>query len=125
MYAPSQCSFSSADCVVTEHACEKNNMGKIRRSRQKLHLQAAKPNNEKDKEDFLKPNEVGKHLYIKWCSILWVIRRKSASLPRSCEHVKLFCDRLCDQAPVVQRVDNFIQWIGRYAADKIYTRISL
>ena len=36
-----------------------NNMGKIRRSRQKLHIQAAKPNNEKDEDDFLKPNEVG------------------------------------------------------------------
>ena len=28
-------------------------------------------------------------------------------------------------APVVQRVDNFIHWIGRLAADKICTRISL
>ena len=33
-------------------------MGKIRRSRQKLHLQAVKPSNLKDKEDVLKANEV-------------------------------------------------------------------
>ncbi|XP_068751719.1 ribosome biogenesis protein SLX9 homolog [Montipora capricornis] len=32
-------------------------MGKIRRNRQKLHLQAVKPVNEKKEEDFLKPNE--------------------------------------------------------------------
>ena len=35
-----------------------NNMGKIRRARQKLHLPAVKPNNEKDKQDVMKPNEV-------------------------------------------------------------------
>ena len=29
------------------------------------------------------------------------------------------------QAPVVQTADNFIHWIGRYAADKICARISL
>ncbi|KAJ7369689.1 hypothetical protein OS493_037191, partial [Desmophyllum pertusum] len=32
-------------------------MGKIRRSRQKLHLKAVKPTDGKDKEDSLKPNE--------------------------------------------------------------------
>ena len=35
-----------------------NNMGKIRRARQKLHLPAVKPDNEKDKQDVMKPNEV-------------------------------------------------------------------
>ena len=33
-------------------------MGKIRRARQKLHLPAVKPDNEKDKQDVMKPNEV-------------------------------------------------------------------
>ena len=75
-------------------------MGKIRRSRQKLHLQAAKPNNEKGKEDSLKPNEVSEHLYMKWCSIIWVIRRKAASSPHSCEHVKLFCDQAVVRKPI-------------------------
>ena len=35
-------------------------MGKIKRNRQKLHLQAVKPSNSKDKDDALKANEVGK-----------------------------------------------------------------
>ena len=29
-----------------------------------------------------------------------------------------------DQAPVVQRADNFIHWIGRYPADKMCARFS-
>ena len=35
-------------------------MGKIKRNRQKLHLQAVKPRNSDDKEDALKANEVDK-----------------------------------------------------------------
>ena len=30
-----------------------------------------------------------------------------------------------DQAPVVQRADNFIHWIGRFTADKMSARIAL
>ena len=30
----------------------------------------------------------------------------------------LIIDDFIDQAPVVQTADNFIHWIGRYAADK-------
>ena len=28
---------------------------------------------------------------------------------------------ISDQAPVVERADNFIQWINPYAADKMYS----
>ena len=53
----------SSECQVTKHLKRlskrfENNMGKIRRARQKLHLPAVKASNEKDKKDVMKPNEV-------------------------------------------------------------------
>ena len=62
-FVPSPGEIFSSECQVTKHLKRiserfQNNMGKIRRARQKLHLPAVKPDNEKDKQDVMKPNEV-------------------------------------------------------------------
>ena len=62
-FVPSHGEIFSSECQVTKHLKRiskrfQNNMGKIRRARQKFHLPAVKPNNEKDKQDAMKPNEV-------------------------------------------------------------------
>ena len=62
-FVPSHGEIFSSEYQVTKHLKRmtkpfQNNMGKIRRARQKLHLSAVKPNNEKDKQDVMKPNEV-------------------------------------------------------------------